>query len=186
MTFNPHSAFPKQSTYTPYVEGRGFQRAANAPSLGAGVGPASGPPHLTSAARYSLQAQKSTMTAQGAPGVGQRMAFLAGRPSPLNDLYEKTAPKKPKQGPVPAQSGATPGGGIGEAAPQPADQGIPNRPMQDKIFGMADRVINGNVGRKVSGGMFDGGVLLGGATPGGSSTPQRNSFPWDNTNKPLF
>lgn len=155
--FNPHSAFPKQTTFTPYAGGNNIQRAVNAPNLGANIGAASGPVmNPQAAAQYERVARAAMLNAQGAHSTAVGMQNIYNRPSALDELYAKTSPKHGRHGQAletaagaafgerlgeASHPGATPGGGIGAAAPQPAEMGIPARVAQRQVRQMATQIL---------------------------------------------
>lgn len=83
--FNPHSAFPRQSTFTPDAGFTGIQRAINAPDFGAvGTGRVMAQRPLDSA--YLNVARNAANIANGAAGSVQQVRGLQGRPG-LADNY---------------------------------------------------------------------------------------------------
>lgn len=87
MTWNPHSAFPRQSTYIPDAGGRGIQRAINAPDFGA-VGTGRVAPQQPLNGAYLNIARNAASIAGGAVGGVQQVRGLQGRPGIANGAVD--------------------------------------------------------------------------------------------------
>jgi len=128
--FNPASAFPKQTTFTPNVHRGGVQQAVNAVDWGLGR-PAGGAPMVSTAGKYAGAAAQALAMARGASGAGQGVHALGQRTSPVNEFYQHQM----------AKAGKRPSARSGYAA-QPDEQGIPGRPIQDGVSGMGMNVLD--------------------------------------------
>lgn len=169
--FNPYSAFPRQSTYTPGVGWQQLQRAVNAPDIAGPVGSAHWSPQSV-AGQYASTARTAVQNAEGG-ATARSVAALHNRPSVLQEIVSSLPNARHRYGiPIarPTDDGSTPQGGIGVAAPQPNEMGIPGRSRQGSVMQMAAAVIDSPIGQRIPAGKFAGAMLL---------TPQRNAPPWD-------
>lgn len=83
MVWNPHSAFPRQSTYIPDAGHRGFQQAVNAPSF-SGVG--HGPVQQMTSLQHAYAQNAATAAQLGYSGT-QGAAVVRGMQERFNHGY---------------------------------------------------------------------------------------------------
>lgn len=87
--FNPNSAFPRQTTYTPYTGHNIVHRAVNAPNFAPnGPGGLAMMPNTRGA--YAAIVQNAARQANGAPGIAAAVTSLNNRPGPINNMFKRS------------------------------------------------------------------------------------------------
>ena len=131
MSFNPNSAFPRQSTYTPFVGQQEVRRAINSPDY-EGRSPHVGAV-VSRAGQYAHNVVEAARLSQGNAGIGQGLQSLYGRPSLTDAVIGETK-----------HLGQTKGLANFAQRDQPFGQGVPEEPDADAAAAAGSKVIEGS------------------------------------------